>query len=84
MKVQGAITKTQTIKGTISKAELLAMVRSSIHVPDGASARFYVAMRNPGHYQGMHPISPIVDIDEQSPLTFMIDWSLPVGKDEQG
>jgi hypothetical protein len=84
MKVQGAITKTQTLKGTISSRELLALVRATVHVPEDAKARFYVCA--PGGYlhQGMQPVSPLVDVDDAHPLTFMIDWSLPVGKDEQG
>lgn len=87
MKVQGAITKTQTLKGTITKDELLAYVRGTFHVPAHATARFYVVVRSPSYLQSSMqgaPISPLVDVDKDQPLTFMIDWSLPVGETEQG
>jgi hypothetical protein len=77
MKVQGAITQTQTIKGTISKEELVAFVRETVHVPFNATVRFCVVASSDS-------VHPIVDIDSSHPLTFLIEWSLPVGKDEQG
>jgi hypothetical protein len=83
MKVRGAIVSTQTIKGTISKEELLALVRETVHVPNDAKPRFYVAAPSAYLHQG-GPVSSIIYLEDSNPLTFMIEWSLPVGKDEQG
>jgi hypothetical protein len=88
VKVQGTVKRTQTIEGSISKAELLALVRETMNIPEGASAVFYVNDYRPnpaqlmGQYGGM--ASSTAHIDESAPLKFTITWSLPVGKDEQG
>lgn len=83
MKVQGAITTTQTIKGSISKAELLAFVRETVHIPSNAAARFYVVAPAPYLHQGA-PVSSFVDVTEDHRLQFTIEWSLPHGPSEQG
>lgn len=84
MKVQGAITNTQTLKGTISKDELLGFVRETFHIPPTATARFYVVAPNAYLNQHQPACSPLVDVDKDHPLTFMIEWSLPIGPSEQG
>lgn len=91
MKVQGqlTLTRTQTLKGSVSKDELLAFVRETVAVPSHAMARFYVVAT--GDYlthrvmQQMAPVmSPLVDVDKDHPLHFVIEWSLPIGPSEQG
>lgn len=88
MKVQGTVKRTQTIEGSISKAELLALVRETMNIPEGATATFYVNDYRPnvamvaGQWGGM--VSQTANIDESAPLKFTISWSLPVGETEQG
>jgi hypothetical protein len=79
VKVQGSVTKTQSLKGTISKAELLALVRETFAIPGNAKARFYahtdVASFTLTQFPGCAPAH--TDITESSPLRFVIDWELP-------
>lgn len=91
MKVKGNVSRSQTIDGSISKAELLALVRESIHVPEGATAQFY-ASSEPSHSllhqhvmltSQMQP-DMLVPITDTRPIQFRITWSLPVGNPEQG
>ena len=91
MKVQGTVKRTQTIEGSISKAELLALVRETMNIPEGAQAVFSVVNAEGGYFHhqiiagGMSPLaSSSTFVTEQNPLKFSITWSLPVGKDEQG
>lgn len=87
MKVQGGIKQLQTVEGTIDPRELLALVRESIHIPEGATARFYVH----GNYAGYALIQSshiggeaLQDVTTTTPLHFRITWEVPVAKNEQG
>lgn len=91
MKIQGKVTKKQTIEGSITRADLLALVRQTFHIPDGAAATFYVT--DTGRNQGLiqqalicssQLQSTFVPVDEAQPLRFTITWSLPVAPNEQG
>lgn len=90
MNIQGKVTKKQTVEGSITKAELLALVRQTLHIPDGATATFYVTDtgRNQGLFQqavACGQLQPaFVAVDEAQPLRFTITWSLPVAPNEQG
>ncbi len=80
MKVAGGIKQLQTVEGTIDPRELLALVRESIHIPDGATARFYVR----GNYGGYSLIQSSNlgeaphDVTPVTPLHFRITWEVPV------
>jgi hypothetical protein len=92
MKVQGKVSRTQTIEGSISKAELLALVRETMNIPEGAVAVFsLINAEGPGYFHQQivaGGVSPLANsstfVTEQNPLRFHITWSLPVGKAEQG
>ena len=82
MKVRGGVTRTQVVEGSISAAELLALVRETVHIPEGATARFYTATH---HYQAQllaHGAvgTPLVDVTDSSPLKFRITWEVPVAE----
>lgn len=84
MKVQGKVTRTQTIEGSISPADLLALIRRTFEVPEGATATFHAldSQRMTGLMQaqmGWQP-TPIVQVDDANPLRFRITWSLPLGE----
>lgn len=89
MKVHGGVTQTQVIEGSISKDELLALVRETIHIPEGAKARFYAESRVSygllmnQHAQGISP-GQLVDVTTDEPLHFKITWEVAVAKNEQG
>lgn len=81
MKVAGGIKQLQTVEGTIDPRELLALVRDSIHIPEGATARFYVH----GNYVGYtliqssnHVGEALHDVTTATPLHFRITWEVPV------
>lgn len=82
MKVQGGVTQTQTIEGTISMEELLALVRETIHVPPGAHARFYATGHSLTYQMNIHgqQCGALADITAESPLKFRITWELPVAE----
>lgn len=88
MKVQGKVTRTQTIEGSISPADLLALIRQTFDVPEGATATFHAldSQRMTGLLQSQVIVSSgcipsaIVQIDETNPLRFRITWSLPLGE----
>lgn len=86
-----AATRTQTVEGSITPADLLALVKETIHVPEGATATFHAL--DSGRMTGLmqqqislasYGPSPVVQVDDSNPLRFRITWSLPFGKDEQG
>lgn len=91
MKVQGGVTQTQTVEGSISKDELLALVRETIHIPEGAKARFFaesrvnyqLLMNQAGNIGGL-PVGQLVDVTTDEPLHFKITWEVAVAKNEQG
>lgn len=88
MKVQGRVTRTQTIEGSISTADLLALVRQTFDIPDGATATFHAldSQRMTGLLQsqilncGSILPSAIVQVDDTNPVRFRITWSLPLGE----
>jgi hypothetical protein len=85
MKVQGKVSRTQTIEGSISKAELLALVRETINIPAEAEARFYLPSQQSVMAQQQGVYAQVLSyVYDNEPLQFRITWSLPVGKDEQG
>lgn len=91
MKVTGSVTRTQSLKGTISKKELLGLVRETFVVPENAKARFYIIDDSGGTmtsqliYSSMpSPPSPLVDVTDTRPMHFMIDWELSDAPNEQG
>jgi hypothetical protein len=88
VKVKGGVTRTQSLKGTISKADLLALVRETFAIPDNAKACFYIIDNNACYSQaimmGSSPMpSPLVDVTDTAPLHFIVDWELPDAR-EQG
>lgn len=86
MKVAGKVTRTQTIEGSISPADLLALVRQTFDIPEGATATFHALdsgrMTALLQSQIVHGcIAPaVVQVDETNPLRFRITWSLPLGE----
>ena len=86
MKVQGKVTRTQTIEGSISPADLLALVRQTFEIPEGATATFHAL--DSGRMTGLlhaqigcgHLPSAVVQVDDTNPLRFRITWSLPLGE----
>jgi hypothetical protein len=84
VKVQGGVTQTQVVEGSISKEELLALVRETIHIPEGAKVRFYAESRASygllmnQHAQGISPVGQLVDVTTDEPLHFKITWEVPV------
>jgi len=84
VKVKGGVTQTQTVEGTISKDELLALVRETFSIPDGALTRFYVS--SPSNYgiqlqaSGMLCGSQLVDVTTDEPLRFRISWNVDAKK----
>jgi hypothetical protein len=89
MKVQGKTIRTQTIEGTITVTDLLALVRETFVIPDRAKATFHVIDSGSRHgtlvqaQLGWQP-SPVIQITDGTPVHFRIDWSLPDGPSEQG
>lgn len=87
MKVKGGVTQTQVVEGSISKAELLALVRETVHIPAGAAVRFYATGQCSYGLivssQQLGP-APTADVTDLSPLKFRITWEVPVAKNEQG
>lgn len=87
MKVAGNVTSKLSVEGTLSKEDLLALVKASLDIPKDAEAGFFVyaaspdVIYRPGAQLG---VSAAVYIDTNTPLRFRITWSVPVGKDEQG
>ena len=86
MKVKGGVTQTQVVEGSISEAELLALVRETIHIPEGAAARFYTE-NNMGYgllmqqsAQGISPVAQRIDVSHNHPLKFRITWEVPVAE----
>lgn len=86
MKVQGNVTRKQTIEGTLSKEDLLSLVKANVAVPPEAEAQFFVYAPGELRYgvAGQLSVSSAIYVDSNVPLRFRITWSLPVGKDEQG
>lgn len=85
MKVKGGVTQTQTVEGTISKDELLALVRDTFAIPDGAKARFYVHTNfNYGLQMqissGVSVAPQLADITASEPLRFRITWDVDAQK----
>lgn len=87
MKVQGKVTRTQTIEGSISPTDLLALVRQTFDIPEGATATFHAldSQRMTGLLQsqimaGCGIPAAVVQIDDSNPLRFRITWSLPLGE----
>lgn len=89
MKVKGSVKRTQTIEGTIAPNDLFGLIRETFSIPEGATVTFHV--KDPGSHTGAlvqaqlgwHPLA-IVQVTDSNPILFRVDWSLPVGKDEQG
>jgi hypothetical protein len=82
MKAKGGVTQTQVVEGSISKAELLALVRDTFHIPEGATARFYTVTYA---YQAQllaHGAigTPLVDVTDEHPLKFRITWEVPLAE----
>lgn len=88
MKVQGKVQQTQRIEGNITPADLLALVRETFIIPEGAEATFHIIDTGlrPGLIQAQMgwQASPVVQIGETNPVKFVITWSLPNGPSEQG
>lgn len=88
MKVQGKVSRTQTIEGSISPSDLLALVRQTFDIPEGATATFHAldSQRMTGLMQsqiincGSIIPSAIVQVDDTNPVRFRITWSLPLGE----
>lgn len=69
MKVQGKVK--QTVEGTITTADLLALIRETFHIPEDATARFYTYA---AHVHQQMLASPVVDVGDSNPLRFTIEW----------
>jgi hypothetical protein len=82
VKVKGGVTQTQVVEGTISKDELLALVRETFSVPEGASARFYLhGPHNYGIQMQVGAYAPqLVDLTRDEPLRFRITWDVDAHK----
>jgi hypothetical protein len=88
MKVSGKTIRTQTIEGTITVTDLLALVRETFVIPERATAAFRIL--DNGTKTGLVAAqlgcftSPIIQIGEGNPIRFAITWSLPDVPSEQG
>lgn len=70
MKVQGFTNIENRIEGTITEAELVALVARHIALPEGAELRFYAAGPIYGPADGIR----IGDGPDATPLTFAATW----------
>lgn len=82
VKVKGGVTQTQVVEGSISRAELLALVRETFQIPVGATARFYAVTHA---FQAQLLANgaigtPLVDVTDEHPLKFRITWEVPVAQ----
>lgn len=64
MKIKAKTTTTTTIEGTIHKHELLAFVRQTLGIPDGATVDFFTASVDTTY------------VDDGKPLLFTATWNV--------
>lgn len=69
MKIQGSIVRQQTITGTITKADLVELILSTVEVPHGAEPRIFVTVPSGGDYSGQQLL-----IGDDVTLEFVIRW----------
>lgn len=88
MKLQGKARRTQRLEGTITRADLLELVRGTFIIPDDAIADFSVA--DTGSRSGLlqaqmgYQPASFVLIGDSNPVRVTITWSLPDVPSEQG
>jgi hypothetical protein len=87
VKIEGKVCRTETVEGSIPPAALLALVRQTFDIPEGATATFHAldSQRMTGLLQAQINVSgympsAVVQIDETNPLRFRVSWSLPLGE----
>lgn len=69
MKITPKTTVSQHLKGSISAPELLALVRQTVEIQEGAEVRFYVEAPASRDVED-------VNVDADTPLRFEASWSL--------